>query len=489
MARRATLHDVELVDDDSDDGTGAPPPTDGSTTAAAPRRRWPLVLGAAVLAVLVVVGVTGQVLQDRRERARLAAVAASPQSVPLLDGPPVPRWETHSETFYEATQVRTPEGLLVGLRSAVEGPVAAAALDVATGREVWRVELVDGSTRPAVDPGFEAYPDSGYCTAHGDRADLAVCLAHDGARVIGRESAGYVAPTTSRLVVLDTRDGTVVTDLTASLEPGTHPTSVATLGDLVVAVVEASDGTTVRASTTDGTARWSVPVTTTADPEAGGTRVERVGDLVAVLGETEVVLLDEDGATVRTHPLAGGYAYSADGGVHVRPRSQAADAPTTIVRQDGVVEVRGDVLTPLVDDGSAPGLALTSDGRHLVAWVDGEQSWTADDPGWWNLLVLGGRVVVDDGGGLTALDARDGTRAWRSEVVRGLPVTDGRVLLGVARVAERGEQAQMVALDPADGTELWRAPLPDGTTELVAWRHLLLAGRDDGHETHLTVLG
>lgn len=375
MARRPTLHDVEVVDETPDDGTGAPAPAEADEPA--PRRRWPLVVGAALVAVLVAVGVTGQVVLDRRERARLAVVAAHPSGLLPVDRPPVALWEADADDFYAAGAVRSADGLLVGVRPTDEGTVVVAATDAATGREVWTVEVLEGA-EPSAEPDEQGFAARGSCTAHGTQEHLVVCLVHDTTQTAGSPQAAGASP--SRVVVLDTRDGTAVRDLTDALAADGQPLSLAVLDDLVVATVLGTpDGTAVRAASTDGTPRWSVTLRTPDEPEQRRAWVERAGDLLAVIGTAEVVLLDRDGTTLRTHSLATGYAYVWDGELRIQVVGGSA---TTIVRPEGDVEVEGYVAHAIVDDGSVPGLTVTTDDDDtMAAWTGSEPRWTSDEIG------------------------------------------------------------------------------------------------------------
>ncbi|ADG72981.1 hypothetical protein Cfla_0061 [Cellulomonas flavigena DSM 20109] len=481
MARRPTLHEVEVVDDESDPGPSPP-----AARPAVPRRGW--VLGGAVLAVLLAVGVTAQVLQTRRDRAQVAAVAAHAGGVALLDGPPAALWQLPTRDLYGVAEVRTPEGLLVGVRDSDSGPVEVAAVDAVTGAQRWHVELVDGATRPQARPGFSTYADSGRCAAHGTQEHLVVCLAHDGTYVVGQGATLPLPPSTTRLVVLDTRAGTLVADLGTAVADDERPTSFAAVGDLVVVTVASQRGTTVRATTLDGAVVWERPVTSA--PDAGGDPyVLRLGELVALLTAREMTLLDADGRTVRTRPLGDEYAVADAETIRLVPSDAAAgDARTTVVRPAGDLDVPGDVLHLTVDDGSVPGLVLTTAGGELTALVHGEELWSVPDPQGWNALVVGGRVHLDAGLELLTLDARTGAELWTTTVATTLPVTDGRHLLAVARPVEADDPPELVALDPADGSVSWRSPLPPGSIELTSHLGLLLVSSGEGAQL-LTVLG
>src|SRR5690606_32879479 len=110
----------ELVDDDE-----PTPAADGTAPPAGRRRsRRRLVVGAVVLAVLVAGAAVGQGVVERRDRARLAAVAQHPGTVALLDGPPRARWHMTETTLNRMVDLRTSDALLVGVQHVAQGPVA-----------------------------------------------------------------------------------------------------------------------------------------------------------------------------------------------------------------------------------------------------------------------------------------------------------------------------------------------------------------------------
>ncbi|UZN03434.1 PQQ-binding-like beta-propeller repeat protein [Cellulomonas sp. S1-8] len=500
MAGRGARHDVELVEDDEPTSDAAAPGPTADDPARVRRRRRRLSLGAAVLAVAVAGAVVAQGVVDRRERARVAAIAAQPGAVEPLAGPATVLWDAPAEHL-EQVQVRTPGGLLVGLAHTAEGPVRAVALDARTGETAWQVELVDGADRRAPDLRGSVYAQSGSCTGGLSDEHLVVCLAHDGSAYVANDTWAEVAPTTTRLVVLDSRDGSVVADLSDTLVEGSTPT-LTTFDDLVVLHADGAqdEEPSVRAIRVDGTAVWEVPVpASTGDAQTFATSV---GDVLAVTTPTDLLLLDARGATVRSVPLDGHVLMGVGHGALYLSARPARDDDgtllgppprTTVVRADGDVEVDGDVFGVGVDDGSVPGLVLTTgvDGQ-MQAWDrDGRALWSYDETSAWGAIVLDGRVHLTSGTELVALDARTGAELWRSDATSRSPVTDGRYLLALAAVPARGARSQLVALDPSDGSEVWRSPLPDGTDEVESQLHLLIAyGYDAGSDAlHLAVLG
>ncbi|MBO3095151.1 outer membrane protein assembly factor BamB family protein [Cellulomonas dongxiuzhuiae] len=488
MARRSPLHDVELVDDDEPTATA-----DGAAGPDAGRRgRRALVVGVALVTVLVVGAVVGQSVVDRRERAWVEAVVGQAGAVDLLAGPPVVRWEMTEDRF--TVDARTSDGLLVGVQHTGQGPVEVAALDGATGVEAWRVELIDGSTRAAQDTPA-AFAWSGLCSEDPGREHRVTCWVHDGTESVDEDGDPTgVPPSVVRVVTLDTRDGTVVRDLTDALDVTGSFSSLVVTRDVVVVSTQHGTGservTDVRAVTWDGSPAWDLTVPEPVDDQMSQTYLTDLGDLVAVVTATELRLLDAAGRTVRTMPLDGGYITGWDtGALYVTPPESYGT--TTVVRPDGDVDVTGDIVPAFVDDGSVPGLVLTSVDGSLTAWdAEGTRQWSSPGIVPPVVFVLGGRVHLDAGLGLTALDARTGDELWTSDVSSADPLTDGRHLYALVAAPSRGQRSEMVALDPADGSEVWRAPLPDGTDELTSYGGMLVAldRDDDGDVTRITIL-
>jgi len=513
------MQDVELVDDDAGEpGTrdrvapGAahptpgtsPGPTPGTSPAVPPpprlRRRRSLVVGAAVLAVAVGGAAAGQAVVDARERARIARVAAQPGAVDVLTGPATVLWEMPPEGM-DGTPVRSADGLLVGVEPAADRPVTAVARDPRTGDVVWQVELLDPPVRTVPDDTAHVYPSSGWCTTSGDPAAL-VCLVSDGLTVVSDDGELRDLPrTATRLVVLDARDGSVTADLTDAVG---HPlpSSFAVVGDLVVTCAAEGDDAHVRAVTPEGDLAWQV----TVPGATSGAYVVPLTDLVAVVTPTRALLLDAAGEPVRDVPLEEGRWSARRDALYVLPSIEsyergrtgapgAATRRTTVVRADGDVELTGDVAYVPVDDGSVPGLVLTTVGNELRAWDgDGDELWSVDlvsPPG--EVLVLDGRVHLHTRPTLLTLDARSGAELWRSDELRGGGglVTDGVHLLGVAASAARGAATELVALAPADGSTVWRSPAPDDTVHVRAYEGLLVAvlTHEGAGREQLVVLG
>lgn len=475
--RRGPVHDVELVEDDEPDAGAAP----ADDHASSRRSRTALLVGGGLVAALVVTGVVGQAVVDRRERAVIAAVAAHPGSVELLDGPPSVRWQRRADTIYRLADVRTDDGLLVGVVHAGTGPVAVHALDPRTGDEVWRVELLDGSARASLD-GREGHlapwSYSGNCTTGGSRTDVVVCSVHDGAELWDDRGGVTVPPTTMRVVALSTRDGSVVTEYTDALDA--RPTSAAPVGDVLVLAVPHDGTTEVVAVGPDGEVAWRHEM---PQPRADETFVEAAGDVVVARTPHEARLLDAAGDVVRTVSLG------PDDGVWVDPYSSVvrvvrlggqdtSEEHTRVLRDEGDVTLEGFPVPLAVDDGSVPGLQLTYlDGRTSAWDARGELLWSTAESHSSEALLVDGRLHVDAAGAVLTLDARTGEELWRVPGTVSAPVTDGRHVLVLVLT---GGRTDLVALDPSDGSETWRVEsLPD-VDGLESYHRMLVAVDDDG---------
>lgn len=506
---QAPRHDVELVEDHDPQDDPAPhrgprrPWPDGGPV---PRRRRRLVVGGLVVLAVATAGAVGaQVVVDRGERARLAVVAQQPGALRLVDGPPEALWTVPDGA--ELLSLRaTPDGTLVGPEPGPDGPQVVAR-DAGTGATLWEAPLLDVRSTEPPPAGAVLEVEPGTCEV----AQAVVCLAVATVSLPGDDEVG-TPPTPlsarSRLVVLDAADGSVRHERTTD---GTEPAPEAFVlaGDLVVTATPDEGTLHVDASTTDGHPAWSTVLHATApagstpqdDAAAAGgggaapgqpttpggprTFLAPLGDGVAAGFGAELTVLDREGAVVRTVPFAAtDLAWRHDAGtVVLRDMASArADAPSTVVRPGGDTRVVGQVLPPTVDDGSVPGLLLTSpDGLRLTARdAAGEELWTHDSGAAPGPAVLAGRVYTGTGGGVVALDARTGAEVWRSDLVREGPVvTDGDHLVAMALRPLADGRREVLVLDHADGSVVWRAPLPAGVQDLVAVAGVVLAMTSD----------
>ncbi|MBD7918691.1 PQQ-binding-like beta-propeller repeat protein [Cellulomonas sp. Sa3CUA2] len=494
MARGDARRDVELVEDDEGVTGGAPPgggsqpgtaAGDGEPAGAPHRtRRRLLVAGAVLLGLAVVFGVVAQGVVTSRERARMAAVAGLPGVLNPVDGPvSALRSDADADAELLRASARTPDGLFVASRETVDGTASVVAFDPADGAVAWEVELIGPGSALDVLPDGEVVRSHGSCETYGTERELLVCLADNGVNVVGRGTLAQILPTETRLVVLDARDGAVVNDLSSAAGEPLASRSIAVLADLVVLAGTGESTARVRALAADGTVAWqtSFPTTTTT---AYGARAElrATSDAVALLTPDALRLLDEAGETRQQVEL------TSDTRMEVAPGYAVADTPqgTVVVRPDGIQRAPGTWVRLTVDDGSAPGLVLTSDERGLHAWdVDGRALWTAvPTPTAYSAVLLDGRVLIGNGTALDALDAGTGERMWSAPGL--LPqsgtATDGRYVLVLAPGPGGSTPDVLVALDAADGQRAWAVDLTEPVSSILPVHGVLVAYSFDGSQ-------
>lgn len=504
---------MELVEDDEDDVAVGTPPHHGA--GAAPRddvphddvphdddphahdpqrdtgRRRRVVVLVALVAVLAVVAVVGQAVVSSRERERVAALAGLPGILEAIDGP-VEVVRSGSDDVLLASTARTPDGWSVVQHEDEAGRTTARAVDPLDGTVRWETELVAAGTALAVLPGGEAVRSRGACLpADGD---LLVCQADNATALVGRGTVTQLRPTVTRLVVLDARDGTQVADLSGIASDAWLSTSAGVVDDLVV--VAGTDGATtvVRATTVAGDVVWeeAFPATTTTSYGAQVT-VMPTTDGVAVASPTALRLLDTSGRTVGDVALTADRYVRTTAGDAVVVGSTGPDG-TLVVDPHGSRVLRGSWVASVADDGSAPGLVLTSDGDGVHAWsTDGTERWTADlHDGGSGAIVLAGRVVLGHGTAVVALDATTGAEVWRTPDL--LPdsgiATDGRYVLTLDATPGGSARQDLVALDARDGGPSWRVTLPHAVEALLvrAGTLLTVARDDEGAGLAVTVL-
>ena len=134
-----------------------------------------------------------------------------------------------------------------------------------------------------------------------------------------------------------------------------------------------------------------------------------------------------------------------------------------------------------VDDGSLPGLVLTSDERVEAYDRDsGHLVWSLPRRGFGSAIVMLGRVYLMTSDGVVAVDGRSGVESWRAPVGDGANLralfTDGHQILASER---RGSTTELAAYAPDDGHQDWRTTLPGRIDTLATMGHLLI-GFDRG---------
>lgn len=513
VATRRVRRDVDLVDvfleggDDHDlEGPGAPsrhpqmtrenrsPDSPGPTRPAAGtariRRWWPLAAGLAVAVV------AGSVLVDRRDQARLAALAELPGILAPLDGPVAELWRTDVALRPGLVEV---SGRMVGVESRPDGSVDVVALDPGTGRAAWRANArapgaVDVKTRCAL-------PEP---AGTGDR--LVACVVVDEVERVDETGTGILSyPARTRVFVVDAATGAIVHN-----GPAEPRTSVATLGaDLVLSDV-GPDGR-VRVQRTDARrtqVRWTF---TSPDPlplnsfRRRDASVTVSGGLIVVDGGSGWVLSGA-GDELRTWTIdpvsrARGEAEVLPGGrllFERVPAAGAAGASDAVGPEPAahIVElatgrsfgVDGYPVIAVPDDRSLPGLLLIQSERaELIAYdlATGRPRWTIPSTGGGGTVIRDGRILRGEGDELQSIDGRTGAVVWAvpaGQAAYGPLVSDGEFVLLTGPDASRG--LVLTAYQIHDGRRVWSVDVEDSLYSLVA-----LDGRLFGWGERLVGLG
>lgn len=486
MSARGAMQHVEL------DESGVP----AVATQPAARRRgvWRWVLGVAVVVALGLGA--AQVVLDAREQAAVERLAATPGVVRPVGADVGVLWRPDPEAAAVIEQGIDVDGAVLGLAVDVDGSQSFVSLDQRTGEVRFRTPLLGPDAERARSLDRSA---AGTCVAvpvDDGSSRQAACLVSDGFVQYGDEGVEIRKPaTTTRVVVLDTGDGHVVADTAA---PGA--TALAALRGLAVVAVSARDAQT-EVSGRDlltGEVRWRfTPPLPGADRRAFAdeVRLVAVDGLVGVTvpGWTATVL-SSTGEVLRTsRPGDADHVLDPVAGrlVLLSATGSGALLSTLVERGRVDVDLPGEALPFSVDDGTVPGLVLTSSG-NVRGWdaATGESRWKSDVVASANALVLHGRVYVSTQAGVVALDGRTGDLVWRAAPsaghVPGFLVTDGRHLVTSDQPVVGGPGSHLVAYAPADGRTVWRVPFPDGLRSTLAVGHVFLGRGDDGR---LAVLG
>ncbi|WP_273652818.1 PQQ-binding-like beta-propeller repeat protein [Cellulomonas fimi] len=469
MARGERLSFVELVEDDDLDAA-APAPAPAEATTAARRWRRPALVAGAGAAVVVVGLAVVQGVADARVRAVDARIAALPGALGEVGDSLEPLW-TPDEAWWPTT---TSGGAAIGTALQPDGSTALVALDVDTGEQRWSATVAPAvpgaelSEARCVPPEGEGVPEPA----------TMVCFATD-----ARQSFGSIDPdaawrpgTWSRLTVVDLRDGTVVAahDLD---EPALH---AAVLRD-VTALLRLDDGGHVVLTAIDpvsGAEAWRYRHPTVL-PGARDDRwswvTEAAGHAV-VQTPLDTLVIDPAGRPrddVRGIELwAGTFLQAPHEGRTVVVRAGRPD-----------LEVLGDFAARQLDDGSLPGLEVSSGGGWVYGWDadSGEQRWEVElDVGQiWAALVLDGSVHVATRTGVAALDGGTGEVLWSYDLAPGTTpsqvLTDGPHVL-VEQVDPEGvDPSVLVVLDRRTGVHVRDVSMPTGVQGVIPFGHRLFA--------------
>jgi outer membrane protein assembly factor BamB len=457
------LLDVELVED-----SGVAPSVDGAVPHGPARpelravrlvRRWwrPVAIGLAVALL------AASVISDRRQAARLAAFADVDGVVAPLDGPPHAGWSTTAGLW--STPIET-AGRIVYATQRADGGTDVIAFDVGTGTEDWRTPL----GTPVSDTTASLTSTCVAVTASsGPSQHLVACLAG----LFLFNGSGTDTPTTTwtstHLELIDAVSGKVVEDT-----PTARATSIGRLGtDLVRADVTA-DGR-LRVERTDPlstTPRWTFtsPATTSA-VDTSSLRISVVAERVLVLdGSTAWSVLSADGTLIRSsdQAVASG-RISGFTGTQLFTESPAStvDAPQTEVLDldtGRAFTVEGYSAGPVPDDRSVPDIVLTQTKNALLASdaTTGKLRWSTSLGSDGRVMVIDGRVVVDDPTSLRAIDGRSGRVLWERRGAA--PVNHSAVTDATKPDGTTG----MTAYGLDDGLPRWTAALPPGTGGIAA---------------------
>lgn len=470
------MQEVELLDGD-DDVVEQP-----QAPARSRRRLWWIPAGAVAVALSLV---AVQVVVDAREDAAAERLAAVPGVYPPLgDELEVVRAITPAEGNRLWASIEIGAERTAALLVAEDGSQSFTAVDQRTGETLWSTPLLGPNAQRAA-----AVQNSwgGWClgdTPPGEPATVAACLVTDGfLRYEDDGTEERMPATSSRVVVLDTRDGHVIA------EWGTEPTAqLAVLDGLtVVGTRDPERGAVVIAhDLRSGDERWRYerPLVDSPDgaPEsywgllsAGDTVGISDGETITLLSSTGSVVrsdvLDSSGGGFTTDPITGAFAIVTNAG-----RTTTLLAPDADPADD--VVVRGQILYLSVDDGSLPDLVLTSE-SHLYASdrTTGEEVWEADLQPDYSALVIRGRVYVTTTTEVVALDGRTGEVEWRTPQPAsggGSLATDSRDLLLLSSEYDGSGSGTVSVLDLASGDELRRIPYPVGVDQLQLMHGMLL---------------
>ena len=483
------MQEVELVDvvPGGDDGRAEPGERGG--------RRWWLL--AAAVVVIAVLGASQGVIRFR-ERAAFARLAAVAGVVAPVDGI---LQIGHRYSMDDAAvalgsdggvMLRSDDGSLTYQWGGVDSPG-------------WVKELL--GPVPALAGAENVFTDSRCLSdqepdAAAADAGRVVCLVTDGgSRYDGTNGDEVmVAPTSTDVVVLDTSDGAVL-----ARWPATGARALVLLpGRVVVGSTGDTEDIVTGRDVLTGETLWTSEVAlppSALEAERRGLTlsISRVGDLLAMTPTAgNLRLMSPDGAMVRDgfgekgSASWSGQVVPETGDVVVTTQDGEGAFTATLVDADRGREtdrrVTGQPAWVNVDDGSVPGLFLTSD-LSVHAWdvATGAERWTAaagtsSVTMTTSALVVRGLVYVQGASGVAAVDGRTGTTRWHVDADAGLApqllATDGRHLLVGYEPLDSDGDSVLVAYDFATGDEAFRAPYPKGIAHINAWNGTLIGYGD-----------
>lgn len=449
-------------------------------------RRWIVAVAAAgVVALAVTQGVASS-----RERAALARLAQVPGVLAPVDATLSPG---------RGVPANDPGELFGDLGGSLDVGDDGAQTFTWGGARGWTVPLL-GPTPALADAADHAMSGSSCQSDEAPGAEVStaehvVCLVTDGGYLVdGGSGVDHVPATVHRVLVLSAADGTVDADWPVDRGDALAlmPAGVVVLGS------SSAQGTAVVAyDELTGTERWRQedPLPDGygwSDDDLPSLGLFRVGDLLAYTSPSRLlVLLSATGETVRDlaaeDATFAGWMTDSDGRIVLRSQTADGGIRSTFVAADGDpdhdVTVDGEGLSVTVDDGSLPGLLLTS-GDALDAWDarTGEARWSYDTSVVTGALVVRGRVYFLGSTGIVAVDGRTGELLWTApydeDLVATTLLTDGRHLLVPTEATSADATSALVAYDLVDGHVDFRAGYPPGIADLGPARRAIV-GHDE----------
>lgn len=480
MDRRAGTQEVELVEG------AAEPPLPAPVTSR--ERRWSFV-GGVVALVLVLAGV--QWIVDSRERAAVTHLAAVPGALdPLGDELEVVRRLGEEETRSLASSIPVVDHTWAGIRIGEDGSQSFVATDLRSGEAVWSTPLLGPHAGRAAGRAKSSGGDcrQGAAEPPAQTATWAVCTVTDGYSTFSTATGEERVPaTTTRVAVLDTGDGHLLADWAVE-----HDALIDVLPGLVLVGLRRDGHVEIVAhDARTGAERWRHEDSPAGSPSrpAGSWLFVAAGDVVAYPDGDSLTVLSASGDVVRTDlPAPGREILVTDPGTGLPalPAQLSEDgdttSTTTLLARDadpaGDRVLAGRLLSPAVDDGSVPGLVLTTRDR-LYAWDEetGRPRWNREVRAGYDALVVRGRVYVCDAASVVALDGRTGRTVWEAEApscfYSGL-TTDGQSLLMTSITTGTTGPGGMTGYDFATGEVTRRFGFPPGIVQLTAHHGQLL---------------
>lgn len=386
-----------------------------------------LVPTAAVLAATLLVT---QLVIDRRESARLAALAAIPGVVPPADASIGVIWRADPQLAAALQSGAMVDGVLVGGIQAADGAPSIVGLDPDTGVVAWATPVDLPTPQPTPTSSSPELWISCSAIRHGG-AHLAACVSQQ----YGEDVQG-IPP--SSVWILDPDDGRLLAERVVDGGSGLAFTDDAML--LAERVTDDADAVRWSVTATDlvsGDTRWTwaSPPTELVSRDDGpeglsGTiaaSLQTYDDRIVVGVDNHAWVLTTDGELVQDVPLEpASWLQPARAGVFIKSTWTSSDLyQGTLLLEDGteipVDEAAGWLA---VDDGSAPGVVLTvGEGGRGTDGLSGRSARTGERL--WHLtgtivaaLMLDGTLYVATSDSLRALDATTGAVLWRTPLER-----------------------------------------------------------------------